>query len=149
MYRPLFRRVPEAREEAVDLTSFDPPASRRFVLRQRELMDSGVPRSEAFALARKELQGQFPGRKEASALATAQAEEEEAIRRAVLKFRQDHPDFVQPTYRARRARAPGGAQGGAAASPAARDDADDGPSPEDDESLHEEDQVAKFVPKKK
>ncbi|EFN56928.1 hypothetical protein CHLNCDRAFT_143448 [Chlorella variabilis] len=94
-----YRRHPEARLEAIDLASFEPPTGRRFALRQLELMSEeggGLSKIEASIQVEKE----FSSRQEAAAAATGvrqqsiieqiQAEEERHLQQALRQYATSH-----------------------------------------------------------
>lgn len=45
----------QAKLEPVDLSSFEPSSARKFVFRQLEVMQTGVPRKEAYDIVSKEV----------------------------------------------------------------------------------------------
>lgn len=45
----------QAKMEPVDLSSFEPTSARKFVFRQLEVMQTGVPRKEAYDIVSKEV----------------------------------------------------------------------------------------------
>lgn len=106
-----YQKYPEAKLEAVDLTSFEPPAARRFVLRQQQLMEQGVERKAAFAAVETENEaaGLHPGGISAAALASSssaehggsiieaiQAEEEAELNAGLAEYVARHGPIAPP-----------------------------------------------------
>lgn len=87
-----YARHPEAKLEALDISSFEPPAARRVAYRTLELQAGGADKREAYTQAETEVAAAAAERRQGSGRAALgiidqiQAEEESALRRAVQLF---------------------------------------------------------------
>eukprot|EP00887_Chlorella_sp_A99_P003403 scaffold7.g3403.t1 len=104
-----YMKYPEAKLEPVDLTSYEPPTARRFVLRQAQLMAGGMPRKDAFAAVEAEFaaRGENPGGAAFAALGASssggggiveaiQAEEEAELNAGLQTYVDRHGPIAAP-----------------------------------------------------
>ena len=127
---------PQAKLEPVDLTSYEPPTARRFVLRQMQLIEGGMARKEAFAAVEQEFftRGENPAGVAAvgssssaggSIIEQIQQQEEGELNSALQQYVDRHgPIPAPPAYQRRdnfQTRFPGRpGRGGPSAAPSAR-----------------------------
>ncbi|KFM22409.1 hypothetical protein F751_0156 [Auxenochlorella protothecoides] len=94
-----YAKHPEAKMEPVDLSSFEPTSARKFVFRQLEVMQTGVPRKEAYDIVSKEV-AEAASTSDAPALGRVvldqiQQEEEWHLMNAMSQFRERHPTVAK------------------------------------------------------
>ncbi|GAB4815620.1 hypothetical protein N2152v2_008076 [Parachlorella kessleri] len=83
-----YSKHPEAKLEPIAINSFEPSTPLRFVHRQMELMEGGVPRKQAFQQVEQEFtaQSQQSGTQQGGIIEQVQREEEGHLRRALREY---------------------------------------------------------------
>jgi hypothetical protein len=95
-----YRRHPEAKLAPLDLSSFEPPAARRFAFRQMELVAAGVPRraaqDQAEAYVAAAAAAASPAGPAPTVVEVVQREEEAQLTEALKRYIDHHGDQPPP-----------------------------------------------------